>query len=335
MKWAIYFLVTAILVMSYQRMSWGLENKKDVPKYTIAISNLEANNCPTSLSRAATDMLAGKLFTVDFFILLERNQMDLIMREKGIQGVKFTNINEAARLGKLLSVQKMIVGSLSKLGNRYRLEVRVVNVADGSVDLSTTDDARGEGDLEKAVTAISVKIERYYLGYAVLTGIADIAVNGSVVHSFGSLSQGTGFGYGCNVKAYWNRPFGWPVPFILSAGFHAFPPTSKSVKSFYMMPVELFVGYKFDLAKNVKLLPRVGGGYILSWIEHDPVKRSITSPVYTKDFYYNPAVSIGVELNIFVHDRIMILFTPLYTVFFENKNIGHFAGSDIGLKILF
>jgi hypothetical protein len=332
MKWRIIII---FLVLFFSVSHLFAEEKKEIKKYTIAVSNFESNNCKPGLSRAVADILAGKIYTIDFFILLERNQMNLIMMEKGVRIEKFTNPEEAAKVGKILSVQKMVVGSVSKLGRYYRIEVRVVNVDDGKVDVSLSDDADSEGNLQKAVVSIADNIERYYLGYAIITGKFDVSINGSVVHSFGSFSKGTGFGYGCNLNFYWNKPFGWPVPFIVYAGFYAFPPTIESIQSIYLMPVEIHLGYKFNLAKNVKLLPWLGGGYILSWISNDPIERVLSKHSFKNSFYYNPVLSAGVEFNILLHSRYILLFTPVYKIFFEKRRLGQFAGADVGMKILF
>lgn len=310
--------------------------QKKIMRYTIAVSGFEANNCKSSLAKAASEILAGKVFGVDFFILLERSQMDLIMKEKGIQGERFTNPDDAARLGKMLSVQKMVVGSLSRLGKSYRLEVRVVNVENGRVDISLSERVADEGSLEKAASAIAVNIERFYRGFDVVTGEYDLSIAASVVHSFGSLAKGTGFGFGGRLKFYWNRPFGWPVPFIFSTGFYAFTPLRlKTIDYFYMFPIEVHLGYKVNLTKNIGMLPWMGGGYLLMVIRYDPVMRIVSLSDYKNGFYYNPVLTAGIEFTVFLHDRVVLLVNPTYHLFFETRKIGHFAGGEFGAKILF
>lgn len=311
------------------------EEKKDVKKYTIAVSTFEANNSKPDLARAVTDMLAGKLFAIDSFILLERSQMDLIMQEKGISTQQVTDVNEAARIGKILSVQKMVVGSLSKLGNAYRLEVRVVNVESGSVDLSLSEETADEGGFEKITRSIAENIERYYQGFAFIKGAFDVGIHASVVHAIGRFARGAGFGYGGIINFYWNKPFGGPVPIIFCVGVYGFTPAINTVKSFVILPIEIHTGYKFNVTKNFKLLPWVGVGYLLSCVSYDTVARYTTPHHYSVKYFHNPEVAAGLELNILLHDRVIFSLIPKYVLFFESKKIGHYAGGDFGVKILF
>lgn len=73
------------------------------------------------------------------FRVLERAQMDAILREQGLQQSGACDGGECAiEVGKLLSVDRLVVGHVAKVGNIYTLSARLVNVETGVTERSVT-----------------------------------------------------------------------------------------------------------------------------------------------------------------------------------------------------
>ena len=73
------------------------------------------------------------------FRVLERAQMDAILREQGLQQSGACDGGECAiEVGKLLSVDRLVVGHVAKVGNIFTLSARMVNVETGVTERSVT-----------------------------------------------------------------------------------------------------------------------------------------------------------------------------------------------------
>ena len=62
--------------------------------------------------------------------------MDRILVEQSFQSSGCTDSECAVKMGKLLNVQKMIIGSLTKFGNYYYISASVIDVETGKIDCS-------------------------------------------------------------------------------------------------------------------------------------------------------------------------------------------------------
>jgi len=102
-----------------------------------------------------TEMIAGRLETElirrGAFVVLERRRMDDILVEQGMQqsGACDTESCEV-KMGQLLGVDKVLTGSLGKVGAVYSLNVKLLDVATGKILESQAVDV--EGDLSRVLT---------------------------------------------------------------------------------------------------------------------------------------------------------------------------------------
>lgn len=62
------------------------------------------------------------------YTIVERSQIDRILREQGFQGSCFTEIDDVAELGRILNVNKIVVGDVNIVSGQYNVDVRVVDV---------------------------------------------------------------------------------------------------------------------------------------------------------------------------------------------------------------
>lgn len=108
----------------------------DAQNYRIAVSELDAKGVTISEAAIVTDFLRNDLFTTGKFEVLERAKMKEILEEIAFQQTGCTTAECAVEMGKILNVEKMIVGSLSRLGNTYYVSIRFVDVATGKVEFA-------------------------------------------------------------------------------------------------------------------------------------------------------------------------------------------------------
>jgi hypothetical protein len=90
--------------------------------------------------------LNSMLVKTNAFIVLERGQMDDILDEQGFQQTGCTTTECAVEMGRLLNVQKMISGSIGKLGKTYTIDLSLIDVQTAQIEKSFFRDFKGEID---------------------------------------------------------------------------------------------------------------------------------------------------------------------------------------------
>lgn len=83
--------------------------------------------------------MGTQLMKTGRFRVLEREQVNMILREQGFQQSGVCDGGECAvQVGKLLSVDRLVVGHVAKVGKIYTLSTRLVNVESGVTEKSVT-----------------------------------------------------------------------------------------------------------------------------------------------------------------------------------------------------
>ena len=99
---------------------------------SIAVLDFQTGaNISQSQVEGVSDMFLT-FFSPQGFALVERTQIQRVMREQGFQHTNFTDA-DAVRLGQILNVNHVVLGRMAIMGGRYQLDVRVVNVQTGAI----------------------------------------------------------------------------------------------------------------------------------------------------------------------------------------------------------
>lgn len=103
-------------------------------KPLLAISPLQAKKVDPEEVDLISDALSGELQNSGVFRVMERSQMDRIMKEQGLQASGICDGNECAvEVGKVLGIDRIIVGSVGKIGSLFIINVRMVDVTSGEI----------------------------------------------------------------------------------------------------------------------------------------------------------------------------------------------------------
>jgi len=116
----------------------------EADRINIAVQELAPQGVSASDAAVISDILRSELVRTGAFKVLERTNMEKLLAEHSFQQTGCTTEECAIKLGKMLNVQRMIVGSAGKLLSAYIVSVRVVNVQTGEIMYS--DEARGTDD---------------------------------------------------------------------------------------------------------------------------------------------------------------------------------------------
>jgi len=112
----------------------------------IAVVDFTGNNVSSGEVRALTDRLRIELFNTKYFKVIEREMMEEILTEQGFQQTGCATDECMVRVGKLIGVEQIVGGSISKVGRTYSVSSRIVSVETGKILKGTTYDYKGEID---------------------------------------------------------------------------------------------------------------------------------------------------------------------------------------------
>ncbi|MEW6684584.1 MAG: formylglycine-generating enzyme family protein [Candidatus Edwardsbacteria bacterium] len=125
----------------------------------LAILDLEAQDVPKGTAAVISELLRSEFRKSQKFDLVEKNKMDEILKEWAFRQTGCTEAGCATEAGIMLNVKKMIIGSLGKLGTKYILSLRVVDVDRRSIDYTEEEkQVVSEEDLDKLIPPIVLRI---------------------------------------------------------------------------------------------------------------------------------------------------------------------------------
>jgi len=122
-----------------------------------AVFPVQARGVDSNSVRIIEDALSNSLMQTGKLRLLERSQMETVLREQGFQSTGTCDGSECAvQVGKILGIQKGVVSSLGLLGRTWVLNARMVDIETGEILVSTQRSLTGEIDL--ALTDLVPKV---------------------------------------------------------------------------------------------------------------------------------------------------------------------------------
>ena len=111
---------------------------------SIAVIEFEGNNIPSGEVRALTNRLRSELVGKGQLTIIERGKMEEILKEQAFQQTGFVSSECAVEVGKMLGVQNIITGSISRVGSINSVTARVVSVESGEIIKSAVYDHSGD-----------------------------------------------------------------------------------------------------------------------------------------------------------------------------------------------
>ena len=127
----IFMLVLTSLIVSKQYFA------QTDKTYGLAVLDLQSIGISELEARALSEMLRSSIANIIVeeskkgkfqYNLLERSQMDKILEQFEIQDLGCTDLSCAVKFGKMLNVERIIIGSVSIIGSTYLVIARIVDV---------------------------------------------------------------------------------------------------------------------------------------------------------------------------------------------------------------
>jgi curli biogenesis system outer membrane secretion channel CsgG len=154
----------------------------------IAIIKLDANGIKENEAQGFTDRLRAEMFNTGAFQVMERDQMNAILKEQGFQQTgACTEQSCLVAMGQLVGVRYIIGGSVTHIGNTFSVSARIIDVSSGKIVRVATEDTRHGleqvlkntmGDIAKGLAGMKIK-RTIPPGSAICLGLAAIAGAGA------------------------------------------------------------------------------------------------------------------------------------------------------------
>jgi TolB-like protein len=137
-KKLLLFICAVLLLYGY------VFSENDV-RISIAVNDLKGSGVDQATATIVSDRLRGELVNTGVFRVMERSEMETVLKEQGFQ--QSGSCNETSclvQVGQLLGVQRMVAGSIGKVDNFWTISLRMLNVATGEILFTISEDYQGE-----------------------------------------------------------------------------------------------------------------------------------------------------------------------------------------------
>lgn len=138
------------------------KTKSVEPKLSIAIGDLTGKNVSAMDASIVSDLLRTELVNTASFKVLDRTNMEQLLREQQFQQKGCTTQECAIQMGKILNVQRMITGTFSKILGRFFITVNFVNVETGEIVGAETVKCRDVDELPEASRELAARLSEKF-----------------------------------------------------------------------------------------------------------------------------------------------------------------------------
>ena len=131
------------------------------PAPTLAVNNLTGHGLTESEVMTLTDVLRSRLMETGKFKVMERAEMETILKEQAFQNSgACTEEACIVEMGQLLGIEQILAGSIGQVGKAYSINVRIISVKSGEILKSVSHNYTGpiENLLTSEINVVAKKI---------------------------------------------------------------------------------------------------------------------------------------------------------------------------------
>lgn len=227
-------------------------------------------------------------------------------------------------------------------GTVYSVSVRITDIAAKKTRQVFSENTISSDSVKAGIKKIHSSINKYFSGVKLCADdkqsddssfltLYGISVSGTVLRPSGSYSDIADTGYGADIR--FSSFIAGIKEFNLSLDLNAayLVPEEERIESAYFFSPQVLAGYSFTVTENFSVMPYAGAGYVFHLI--DGKKKG--SEENSSDFYYNPAVSAGLEFSYNIVPGSSIVLSPACTCFFEQDDTGMYLMVSAGYRYEF
>ncbi len=103
-------------------------------KPVLAVLNLKGEDVASSESRIITNFIQEAMFKTEMYELVDRTQVEQILKEFEYQQSGICDVKCAVKVGKQLAANKVLMGTVGKLGNFFVIQVKIVSIETSKIE---------------------------------------------------------------------------------------------------------------------------------------------------------------------------------------------------------
>ena len=134
------FFIQLVLILTHIIPLLGQNSSKT----SLAVLDFEGRGISSPEAASLTDWFTSILVDGSVYQVIERNRTQEILSEQGFQQTGCISDECAVEAGKLLGVEKMITGSIGKVGTVFTVNVRMFDVTSGVIERVSRQNYRGQ-----------------------------------------------------------------------------------------------------------------------------------------------------------------------------------------------
>ena len=143
-------------------------------EYTIAILNMDAKGVSQIEAEVLSERLRSHVSQLlnsseyataedkDQYLVVEQTQVDRILEQFEIQNIGCVSDSCAIEFGKMLQVDRIIIGQIGRVGNTYSVSARVIDVE--SRKSVATADRQHKGSIDEVMSGVIMEVGDELLG---------------------------------------------------------------------------------------------------------------------------------------------------------------------------
>lgn len=156
-----YLILILILIVPLAAAAPRPNNKITSPpdqteakKKRVGVLSFEARSVPTSEAAIVSDIFRNELVATEVVEVLDRNNMENILKEQAFQQSGCTDSSCAVQIGKMLNMEAMIYGLLMKAGNNYYISIEMIDVESSQILKSAREQFTSMNQVDKVIIAL-------------------------------------------------------------------------------------------------------------------------------------------------------------------------------------
>ena len=114
----------------------------DDGRVAVGAVDLVSESVPPAELAVLSDRLRSELFQTGRFRVVEREQMEEILSEQGFQQSGCSSTDCVVEIGRLIGAQKMVAGTVGRVGNIHTVSLRIIDVETGVIEETAAVDCR-------------------------------------------------------------------------------------------------------------------------------------------------------------------------------------------------
>lgn len=270
----------------------------------LAVLDITAAGLPAYYAGAVRDRIEVALYKSEKIDLLERDKVQLVLKEQNLAATACRDEGCAVRLGRFLSATHVIVGSVTRLDG-YTVTVRVVDVARGKIVYADAEKTLKRDDLTGASASLAARViarlEKITLEKSTAVSRPfNLSLSVGPVLPQGDLTAIAGLGWSVSFTGTIENVYMDNLFLGIKTGYYRLS-GKDDVGSISLLPLTGMVGYKISLSNTFFFAPALSAGTVWIYKRNYAVNNSAFEPYIEPGFSVNLVLNRSIRINAGLH----------------------------------